>query len=88
MIPDSLAPGIVIRAPNKTSVRESGDEARRTDHGTVSETATSTYYFYNINSIKLQNILPRLVKFTLTNTISFKGAQSRCCARRTPRNPS
>ena len=28
MIPDSLAPGIVIRAPNKTSARESGDEAK------------------------------------------------------------
>ena len=28
MIPDSLAPGIVIRAPDKTSARESGDEAR------------------------------------------------------------
>ena len=27
MIPDSLAPGIVIRAPEKTSARESGDEA-------------------------------------------------------------
>ena len=27
MIPDSLAPGIVIPAPNKTSARESGDEA-------------------------------------------------------------
>ena len=27
MIPDSLAPGIVIRAPDKTSARESGDEA-------------------------------------------------------------
>ena len=29
MIPDSLAPGIVIRAPDKTSARESGDEARK-----------------------------------------------------------
>ena len=29
MIPDSLAPGIVIRAPDKTSARESGDEATR-----------------------------------------------------------
>ena len=29
MIPDSLAPGIVIRAPDKTSARESGDEAKR-----------------------------------------------------------
>ena len=28
MIPDSLAPGIVIRALDKTSARESGDEAR------------------------------------------------------------
>ena len=28
MIPDSLAPGIVIRAPDKTSVRQSGDEVR------------------------------------------------------------
>ena len=28
MIPDSLAPGIVIRAPDKTSARESGDEDR------------------------------------------------------------
>ena len=28
MIPDSLAPGVVIRAPDKTSARESGDEAR------------------------------------------------------------
>ena len=28
MIPDSLAPGIVIQAPDKTSARESGDEAR------------------------------------------------------------
>ena len=28
MIPDSLAPGIVIRAPDKTSARESGDEAK------------------------------------------------------------
>ena len=27
MIPDSLAPGIVIRASDKTSVRESGDKA-------------------------------------------------------------
>ena len=27
MIPDSVAPGIVIRAPDKTSTRESGDEA-------------------------------------------------------------
>ena len=27
MIPDSLGPGIVIQAPNKTSARESGDEA-------------------------------------------------------------
>ena len=27
MILDSLAPGIVIRAPDKTSARESGDEA-------------------------------------------------------------
>ena len=27
MIPDSLAPGIVIRAPDKTSAREPGDEA-------------------------------------------------------------
>ena len=27
MIPDFLAPGIVIRAPDKTSARESGDEA-------------------------------------------------------------
>ena len=27
MIPDSLAPGIVIRAPYKTSARKSGDEA-------------------------------------------------------------
>ena len=27
MIPDSLAPGIVIRALDKTSARESGDEA-------------------------------------------------------------
>ena len=27
MIPDSLAPGIVMRAPDKTSARESGDEA-------------------------------------------------------------
>ena len=27
MIPDSLAPGIVIGAPDKTSARESGDEA-------------------------------------------------------------
>ena len=27
MIPDSPAPGIVIRAPDKTSTRESGDEA-------------------------------------------------------------
>ncbi len=26
MIPDSLAPGIVIRALDKTSARESGDE--------------------------------------------------------------
>ena len=33
MIPDSLAPGIVIRASDKTSARESGDEAtdRQTD---------------------------------------------------------
>ena len=30
MIPDSLAPGIVIRAPDKTSARESGDEAKFT----------------------------------------------------------
>ena len=30
MIPDSLASGIVIRAPDKTSARESGDEARIT----------------------------------------------------------
>ena len=30
MIPDSLAPGIVIRAPDKTSARESGDEANVT----------------------------------------------------------
>ena len=29
MIPDSLMPGIVIRAPEKTSTRESGDEARQ-----------------------------------------------------------
>ena len=29
MIPDSVAPGIVIRAPDKTSARESGDEARK-----------------------------------------------------------
>ena len=28
MIPDSLAPGIVIRAPDKTSARESGNEAK------------------------------------------------------------
>ena len=27
MIPDSLAPGLVIRAPDKTSARESGNEA-------------------------------------------------------------
>ena len=27
MIPDSFAPGIVIRAPDKTSARESGNEA-------------------------------------------------------------
>ena len=27
MIPDSFAPGIVIRAPDQTSARESGDEA-------------------------------------------------------------
>ena len=27
MIPDSLAPGIVIWAPDKTSARESGNEA-------------------------------------------------------------
>ncbi len=29
MIPDTLAPGIVIRALEKTSVRESGDEASK-----------------------------------------------------------
>ena len=28
MIPDSPAPGIVIRAPDNASARESGDEAR------------------------------------------------------------
>ena len=28
MIPDSLAPGIVIRAPDKTSAREFGDAAK------------------------------------------------------------
>ena len=27
MIPDSLAPGIVIQAPDKTRARESGNEA-------------------------------------------------------------
>ena len=27
MIPDSLAPGIVIRAPDKNSAKESGNEA-------------------------------------------------------------
>ena len=27
MIPDSLVPGIVIRAPDKTSARESGGES-------------------------------------------------------------
>ena len=32
MIPDSLAPGIVIRAPDKTSARESGDKARESIH--------------------------------------------------------
>ena len=32
MIPDSRAPGIVIRAPNKTSARESGDEATGLAH--------------------------------------------------------
>ena len=32
MIPDSVAPGIVIRAPDKTSARESGDEATKTVH--------------------------------------------------------
>ena len=31
MIPDSLAPGIVIRAPDKTSARESGDAATYDD---------------------------------------------------------
>ena len=33
MIPDSLAPGIVIRAPDKTSARESGDEANTQSAG-------------------------------------------------------
>ena len=33
MIPDSLAPGIVIRAPDKTSERESGDEATTVHRG-------------------------------------------------------
>ena len=37
MIPDSLAPGIVIRAPDKTSARESGDEARSPPPPTVSQ---------------------------------------------------
>ena len=33
MIPDSLAPGIAIRAPDKTSARESGDEAEFSNPG-------------------------------------------------------
>ena len=33
MIPDSVAPGIVIRAPDKTSARESGDEATAVHEG-------------------------------------------------------
>ena len=32
MIPDSLVPGIVIRAPDKASARESGDEAMSSCH--------------------------------------------------------
>ncbi len=31
MISDSLAPGIIIRAPDKTSARESEDKARWTN---------------------------------------------------------
>ena len=40
MIPDSLAPGIVIWAPDKTSARESGDEATNTIVRNISLTPT------------------------------------------------
>ena len=43
MIPDSLSPGIVIRAPDKTTARESGDEANFYDR-----VSTNTYCLVKI----------------------------------------
>ena len=50
MIPDSLAPGIVLWAPDKTSARESGDEASLQEVGAalscmLYETVSLLYYF-------------------------------------------
>ncbi len=47
MIPDSLAPGIVIRAPDKTSVRESGDEPRSSSRLLALNGKISKFYGYS-----------------------------------------
>ena len=47
MIPDSLAPGIVIRAHDKTSAKESGDEARGSE--VRNKNAADSHMPYTVN---------------------------------------
>ena len=50
MIPDSLAPGIVIRATDKTSARESGDAASLSPPA-MSTACVSTFTIWSRNSL-------------------------------------
>ena len=52
MIPDSLAPGFVIQAPDKTSSRESGDEASHHPRQALTmcakETTSGVSHFFSV----------------------------------------
>ena len=51
MIPDSLAPGIVIRAPDKTSARESGEEATLSPPAMSTECVSTFFAIWSCNSL-------------------------------------
>ena len=76
MIPDSLAPGIVIRAPDKTSARESGDEARR--EGRVRERGEKAVWrLRRSNLVRKRRALVRSIATAPIKTHAFRKAANR-----------
>ena len=57
MIPNSVAPGIVIRAPDKTSARESEDEATSQRQQRLRSNAASTRFLETGHTARFFSLL-------------------------------